>query len=221
MGNSYCIEQRFGASAPSTTSTGAGVATPSPFQSGMTLNCIKFHLAKARDTCDHIAEAAGIVVEQFYAWNPDVGPNCGLLLAGFEYCVGVIGMPTPHATTTATATATSTATSGIVTPTPTQDGMVDNCNKFYLVQKGDTCAKVASKNGVSLEHFYKWNPSVGADCSMLMLGAYVCVGNLGDTSPPTTPFSPPTTTISGNGIATPSPFQDGIPSDCNKFHLGT
>ncbi len=229
-GNSYCIEQSFGASSPSivttTSAARAGDATPSPIQSGMTQGCVKFQLAKAGDTCDRIAKAAGIRTDQFFAWNPDVGPNCGFLLAGFEYCVGVIGATATIITTTiGIAAATTTATNGIVTPTPAQDGMVDNCNEFYLVQKGDTCAKVASKKHVSLDHFYRWNPSVGTDCSLLELGAYVCVGtldgNAGVTAPTTAATNPPpTTTVSGNGVATPTPFQDDIPSDCNKFHLG-
>jgi LysM repeat protein len=44
------------------------------------------------------------------------------------------------------------------------------------VASGDTCSAVASKAGISLSNFYKWNPKVGSSCQSLYLGYYVCVG---------------------------------------------
>jgi hypothetical protein len=56
--------------------------------------------------------------------------------------------------------------------------MATNCNKFYLVIKGDECGTIASKAGISLADFYAWNPAVGSTCATLGLNDYVCTGTL-------------------------------------------
>lgn len=92
--------------------------------------------------------------------------------------------------------------------------MISNCNKFYMVKKGDSCAVIARNNGITEAQFRQWNPSVGATCSGLWADAYACVGRVG------TPTNPPpaTTTESGNGVATPTPIQDGMTKNCKTFH---
>lgn len=48
------------------------------------------------DTCVGVAYQHGIALSQFYTWNPAVGSNCQVLLAGYYVCVGVSGMlPSP------------------------------------------------------------------------------------------------------------------------------
>lgn len=47
------------------------------------------------DTCVGVAYQHGIMLSQFYSWNPAVGYNCQVLLAGYYVCVGVSGMPPP------------------------------------------------------------------------------------------------------------------------------
>jgi LysM repeat protein len=132
---------------------------------------------------------------------------------GDSYCIEEnFGVP-PTSTSTAT-TPTSTG-NGITTPTPTQDGMVANCNKFYLVRSGDTCSSVASSNGITLDQFYAWNPAVGTTCASLFLNYEYCVGIIGSTSTITTTTI---TTTAGNGIATPTPTQDGMAANCNSFY---
>jgi hypothetical protein len=93
--------------------------------------------------------------------------------------------------------------------------MVGNCNTFYLVQSGDQCGTIASSHGISLSNFYLWNPAVGSTCATLDAGDYVCVNVVGGT----TTTSKPTTTSAGNGVATPTPYQTGITTNCNEFHL--
>jgi hypothetical protein len=70
---------------------------------------------------------------------------------------------------------------GVATPTPTQPGMVSNCNEFYLVKKvvkmGDSCRKIASDLGITLDQFTTWNSQAGKDCSALWGQVYACVGN--------------------------------------------
>ena len=185
-----------------TTTHGNGVSTPTPTQSGMVHNCNKFHDVAKGDTCETITKSAGISLSDFYTWNPGVGKGCSSLWLKYYVCVGVIGStPKPPPTTTKPG-------NGIITPTPTQAGMVKNCNSFHDVKKGDTCDTIAKSAGISLSNFYTWNPGVGKDCSSLWLGYQVCTRVIG--------FKP--TTTSGNGISTPTPTQKGMVGSCNKFH---
>ncbi|KAF4975029.1 hypothetical protein FZEAL_8136 [Fusarium zealandicum] len=76
-----------------------------------------------------------------------------------------------------------TKSNNIKTPLPIQPGMVDNCDKFYLVQKGDICAEIADRFAVALDDFRKWNPSVGYTCAKLRANTNVCVGTIGYVPP--------------------------------------
>lgn len=194
IGNSYCVEVNFGlprstttqpTTVPSTTSTGNGVTTPTPTQPDMVDNCNKFYFVKEDESCADIASANGINVEDFGKWNPKVGAQCTGLWAKTYACVGVLGST---GSPTAVPSTTTTTGNGVVTPTPTQPGMVDNCNKFYLVKEGDGCADIITNNGISMEDFAKWNPRVGPRCTGLWAKTYTCVGILGSqTDKPTAP----------------------------------
>ncbi|KAH6874031.1 LysM domain-containing protein [Thelonectria olida] len=196
---------------PPATTTGNGISTPTPTQPDMVANCNKFYFVKSGDSCASISSKNSITEAQFLKWNPSVGSTCNGLWANAYVCIGIIG-GSPTTTTKPPATTTG---NGITTPTPTQPNMVSNCNKFYLVKSGDICDTIASKNGITPAQFRAWNPSVGTDCSGLWANAYACVGRIG--TPTTT--SKPTTTTKGNGVTTPTPTQDGMVSNCKKFHL--
>jgi LysM repeat protein len=197
-----------------TTSTpGNGISTPQPIQTGMVSNCDKFYLVQPGDGCANIAAAYSITLAQFYAWNPAVGNTCAGLDANDYVCVNIVG----NTLTTTTTTTKTTPTNGISTPQPIQTGLVANCNKFYLVQSGDSCAPVAAKFGVPLSTFYAWNPAVGTTCANLDVGDYVCVDIIGFV-PSTTTTTHPTTTTAGNGVTTPTPIEPGMVTNCNKFH---
>ncbi|RYP83673.1 hypothetical protein DL770_005366 [Monosporascus sp. CRB-9-2] len=139
--------------------------------------------------------------------------------------------PTNTATPTMTVPTTTTIGNGIATPSPTQPGMVNNCNRFYLVSSGDTCSAVASRAVISLSQFSAWNPQTGgASCSSLWLDYYVCIGIIGTSSlqPSTTnegnatistSSAQPSTTNEGNGIATPTPTQSGMTPNCREFYF--
>ncbi|GAM42975.1 hypothetical protein TCE0_044r17416 [Talaromyces pinophilus] len=225
-GLDYCVQVNFQSSTPTTTTvsttstpttfvtttSGDGISTPSPVQTGIASNCDKFYLVQSGDQCGIIASNAGISLAQFYAWNPAVGSSCQYLYLGDYVCIDVIGAT--HTTTAASTT--TTPGNGITTPTPYQAGMTSNCDKFYLVQSGDQCGTIASNAGVSLSDFYSWNPAVGSSCAYLYLGDYVCIGVIGASGTTTTAA---TTTTPGNGITTPTPYQSGMASNCNKFYL--
>ncbi|KAK1241792.1 hypothetical protein MKX07_007615 [Trichoderma sp. CBMAI-0711] len=189
-------------------------ASDQPQQTGTAANCNKFYLVQPGDSCDAIESQFGISLSQFIAWNPAVNSGCTNIIAGYYYCVSV-----PGATKVTSTTSTkSTPTNGITTPTPIQTGMTTSCNKFYLVQSGDSCAAIATKYNVPLATFYSWNPAVGSSCATLDLGYYVCVGAIGYTAPTTT-TKKTSTTSKGNGITTPTPFEPGMVTNCKKFYL--
>ncbi|KAL2167541.1 hypothetical protein VTG60DRAFT_1127 [Thermothelomyces hinnuleus] len=119
-------------------------------------NCNRFHLVVSGDGCTSIGYLYGVTLAQLVAWNP------------------AIGSPTTLTTTTRT-----TPTNGITTPTPTQSGMVSNCNLQRRIDASDdTCELIASRYRISLATFYSWNRGVGDKCQSLWLDTYYCVGRL-------------------------------------------
>ena len=139
----------------------------------MASNCNEFYYVVSGDGCWAIANDHGIALDDFYAWNPAVGSDCSGLEAEVYVCVGVSQTASPTTTTMASSTTSSAA---IVTPTPTQSGMVDGCKSFYYVVSGDGCWSIANDHGIELADFYDWNPAVGTDCASLWPDYYVCVG---------------------------------------------
>ncbi|KAI0140764.1 hypothetical protein BJ166DRAFT_583997 [Pestalotiopsis sp. NC0098] len=88
-------------------------------------------------------------------------------------------------------------------PSPTQDGLVKNCNNYASAKTGDTCFDFAKSNSLSPENFYAWNPvlgSNGAACSTKFWASeYYCIGTQ---VVPSTP---------------PGPTQSGIVANCAKY----
>jgi LysM repeat protein len=205
-------------SKPTSTSTGGnGITTPTPVQPpSIVNNCNKFHFVQPGSSCSDVLGANGLTIGQLFAWNSGVKSDCSGLQASVYVCVGVIG----GATTTSKPTSTSTSGNGITTPTPVQPpSIVGNCNKFHFVQPGSGCSDVLNANGISLAQLFAWNSGVKSDCSGMQASVYVCVGVIGGGGASST-TSKPTTSTSGNGIATPSPVQPpSIVNNCNKFHF--
>ncbi|ATY65640.1 Peptidoglycan-binding Lysin subgroup [Cordyceps militaris] len=187
-----------------TTTTSPSVTTPTPTQDGMVKNCNKFYKVKSGDGCYNIADSNGVALSDLYSWNPALKGDCSGLFPDYYLCVGVTSSSSGTPTTTPTTTTTPPGT----TPSPVQDGMVKNCDKFYKVKSGDGCYDIASSNGIALDDLYSWNPALKSDCSGLFPDYYICVGHQSAT-PTTTP--PPS-----NG--TPTPTQDGMVSGCNSFY---
>lgn len=158
-------------------------------------NCDKFYKVRGGDNCDKISSAHGITLNEFLAWNPEVGgTSCAGLWLNAYVCVSTLGHK-----------ASPTEPERPDKPSPTQQGLVENCNKFYLVGKGDTCSRIAAKQGIALSDFVQWNPSVGSNCRSLFSQYYVCVG-----APGTRKLEPPSTV--------PSPVQPGISKACSQYY---
>ncbi|KAF4952928.1 hypothetical protein FGADI_6361 [Fusarium gaditjirri] len=198
-----------------TTTKPTGVPKPTQTQDGLIESCSSFHMAEKGDTCAKIVSKFGTFdFDTFYKWNPAVGKDCSGIWASYYYCVGVPGTPTAKPSAT---TPKPTATGGIETPSPIQEGLVKNCNKFHQIASTTTCSSIESYYKLPLSQFLAWNPAVGKDCTSLWKGYWVCVSVEGY-KPATTTTAKPTTTKPANGIATPSPIQDGMVKNCEKFH---
>ncbi|KFY72525.1 hypothetical protein V499_07338 [Pseudogymnoascus sp. VKM F-103] len=176
-------------------------------------------------SCDTVLLIVGISVGQLTAWNPSI-KSCADWKADYSYCVEgpAPSIPTTTSTTSTTSkpvttskpATTSTAvpptttkpSNGVTTPEPVQPGMVDNCNRFYKVKNGDTCTTIASSVGVTIAQLASWNTQIGGTaCTGIWADYNICTGVIGGT--PTSP---------GNGIATPTPVQPGMVTNCNKFY---
>ncbi|KAM5349378.1 hypothetical protein ACJ41O_005883 [Fusarium nematophilum] len=192
-----------------------GEEKPSPTQEGLIESCIRFHPAAKGDTCAKIVSTFGTFsFDTFFKWNPAVGKDCSGIWAGYYYCVGVPGTPTGKPSATSPK---PTATGGVETPSPIQDGIAKNCNKWHPVAKTTTCSSIENYYKLPFAQFLKWNPAVEKDCSGLWAGYWVCVSVEGY-KPTTTTAAKPTTTKPANGIKTPEPIQNGMVKNCEKFH---
>lgn len=166
----------------------------------MASNCGKFELVSPNAGCYDIAAANSISLSDFYSWNPALNGDCSGLYPDYYVCVGLLSGATP----------TTRSTGGSTTPTPTQSGMASHCNRFYLVQKDDGCADIASAESISLSDLYSWNPALNGDCSGLWPDYYICVGRSG-------PGVTTTVTTTSAPGGTPTPTQAGMTAGCQSF----
>lgn len=153
------------------------LVTPYPRAGGEVANCTQWYQAQSYTSCEGILAFFDLTFEQFYKWNPAIGSDCTTMAAGTYYCVWVEGTETPEDPTETTAPPpSSTSGGGVVTPTPTQEGMVDGCTKFHKCVDGDGCDTITEEYGISFKDFVKWNPDIGDECLNMWLNYYVCVG---------------------------------------------
>ncbi|KAH7030631.1 uncharacterized protein B0I36DRAFT_348837 [Microdochium trichocladiopsis] len=143
-------------------------------------------------SCTEMLSEWGISLQDFRSWNPSITAQCGNYVVGRSYCVeapitstSTSSTSTTRSTSTSTTKSTSTSpTNGIQTPQPTQPYMVGDCDQFYLVKAGDTCATIGAAYGIGTTRLISWQPSIGTSCQSLWANAYVCVHTIG--------FQPPT-----------------------------
>ncbi|KAK5653007.1 hypothetical protein OQA88_9293 [Cercophora sp. LCS_1] len=171
------------AAATTTTPPWNGIQTPLPIMPNMTTNCTTFYLSKTDDTCYSIITLFHLSMDDFIAWNAYLQNGCEYLWAGAYVCVGLLtgpGFPTlPSPTVTTPSVPSPTKPwNGVITPRPIQNGMVDNCARFHLLELGDTCLVLAKEYGVTTGDILKWNPVAGEFCTGLWEGYYACVGVL-------------------------------------------
>ncbi|KLU90142.1 LysM domain-containing protein [Magnaporthiopsis poae ATCC 64411] len=139
---------------------------------------------------------------QLHQWNKGIGGTaCNNMWTGYNLCISVSGSPTT----------TEPVANPNPTPDPIQDGMVSNCNKFYLVASGDNCWNVARKYGVTESQLQQWNTGIGGfACNNMWTDYHLCVGVSGGGGSQTQP--PPASN-------TPQPVQDGMVGNCKRFYF--
>lgn len=149
---------------PPTTTGDGGPSPPAPTHTGQPADCDEWHVVVEGDSCQSVADGAGISLNQFFDWNPAVSKDCvDNFWLGQAYCVGISGDgddPPPVTTTTTTSAGEPDPTP----PGPTHTGQPSNCNKWDIVEEGDSCASLAADNGISVDQFFNWNPAVSRDC---------------------------------------------------------
>ncbi|KAL5342188.1 hypothetical protein BJX70DRAFT_337961 [Aspergillus crustosus] len=151
--------------------TGYATATippPGPVPHGTTRKCGQYYQVKSGDYCDSIADRYSIDLVLFQQINPAINTDCSNLVPGLYYCVS----PTVDWNQTTTTTQGSTYTPA---PAPTPSGTTPQCYEWYVVHTGDTCNRIGSIYGISLQDLRIWNPSLKEDCSNLRPGVAYCI----------------------------------------------
>ncbi|KAM7214512.1 hypothetical protein V8F06_010073 [Rhypophila decipiens] len=193
---------------------------PGPQQTGTIAGCSLWAVVNTGDTCATLADAFGIPVSQFLAWNPAVSSDCvNNFWGGYSYCVRTC--PTTTISTASTRPTTSASVTVTADPSPagpTHSGIPCQCVGFHTVQSGDTCETVPALYGIFLATFLSMNPAVSADCAEnFWLGSSYCVRVTGeDECPvPSTSSEVPVTTA---GPTPASPTFPNIDCHCNAFY---
>ncbi|KAK7177656.1 hypothetical protein DPSP01_014564 [Paraphaeosphaeria sporulosa] len=62
---------------------------PDPHQPNIRTNCKEYYQAVPGDYCYKLANDKGVDLNSFLSWNPDVGPTCLNMLAGYYYCLRI------------------------------------------------------------------------------------------------------------------------------------
>ncbi|KAK6443864.1 hypothetical protein FP744_10000112 [Trichoderma asperellum] len=187
--SSYCVN--LVTSTIATSASAFVIVTPTPVAAGESQNCTSWFAPTPDTICANILIAFQITMAEFYTMNPSVGTDCSGLNAGTYCCVSTNpGGQLPAFTDTGSGTLSFVTTFsgwvsettptakplGVVTPSPIQTGMVNNCNKFYNIQSGDSCAAIQSSYSITFTQLYSWNPAIGSNCQYLDVGDYICVG---------------------------------------------
>ncbi|KAL8694818.1 MAG: hypothetical protein Q9218_000577 [Villophora microphyllina] len=168
------------------------------------------YLVQAGDTCAGIASANGISYTQFRSYNPSINSQCTNLLSGTNVCLSLPGT-TYTGTTIAGATVTKTdiyASATIAPPSNIASGTTRKCGKYYQVQPGDFCQKVAINNTIDITLFEAINHGINQDCTNLIPGESYCVFPTPDWNVTATATQPPPTT-------TPT----GTTNQCYEWHV--
>ncbi|KAL4936146.1 hypothetical protein BDV06DRAFT_216894 [Aspergillus oleicola] len=135
-------------------------ACRAPTQTGIVDRCQEYYTAASGDDCSTIEAKFGVTLAQLYEWNP----------SRYAYCVK------GPSTGTATKTTTTKTTTSDAAPSQTQTGIASNCDAYYKVVSGNSCAKIESEYGIAFAQLYEWNPAIGSNCESLWVGYAVCVG---------------------------------------------
>lgn len=112
-------------------------APSGPHASGEISNCTAWFAPDAYDTCKSILDIYEMSFANFYNMNPSVGPDYSGLAVGTNYCVSTYpNGDDPNDDWDGDDSIPSISPTGIITPTPTQSGMVNNSTNFTTSMLG-------------------------------------------------------------------------------------
>lgn len=147
-----------------------------------------------------VAWLYNVNMDLFLEWNPDLSKDGGMKPSA-SYCVS-LGKPR-HTTW--------------VPPSPRALDEDKNCSAWFAA--GSDCKSQLKLLRLDLQDFFKWNPSVGEDCSSYVSGTYYCRGVSTQTegddgnesttalTKSTTPTSPPVPSTKTSHSQTAAPTQ--------------
>ncbi|OJJ37014.1 hypothetical protein ASPWEDRAFT_170511 [Aspergillus wentii DTO 134E9] len=137
------------------------------------------HLMTKNDTCQGIAKQYGITITQFRTWNPSLNGRCTNLdiVKGHYVCVSNPGHFTRPRKI---GSSNKSATSAVPVPTNVAPGTNTRCGKYYDVQEGESCARIAMANSISFDEILFLNPDLNSDCTNLRPGSQYCILPVGD-----------------------------------------
>ncbi|KAM5353570.1 hypothetical protein ACJ41O_000220 [Fusarium nematophilum] len=164
----------------------AGSCKSWPF--GRTSLCVegscRTHVVKKAETCKRVAAVNRVKFSKFLSWNPAVDKGCvnWHRQIGQAVCVsapneykasgerdeGMVGPLNPKTTAAA------------AVPENAHPESKRECGKWYTVQKGQTCGRLAVNFGITLQDLYFLNPSIDEGCSNLLAKSAYYVHPIGN-----------------------------------------
>ncbi|KAL2829473.1 hypothetical protein BDW59DRAFT_159061 [Aspergillus cavernicola] len=159
---------------------------------------------------------AGLEDEEYHLHSWDFEPECTEEYWD-PYCFPgpedpILPSPTDIPSSCYPTITTITPNGWVAPPGPTESGTPDLCNRWHLVENGETCTGIAAKYGLTVAQLRELNPALNAQCSNLRGAFAICVRVWVDIE--TTP-TPTTTTTAGP----PGPTASGTSPTCTKWHL--
>ncbi|KAJ4192339.1 hypothetical protein NW759_016646, partial [Fusarium solani] len=118
----------------------------------MVKNYNKFHKIILTTTCSSIESYYKLPLATFLSWNPSVGKDYMALLVNYYVYAPA---------------------NSIQTPSPIQNGIVKNYEKFHKIISTTTCTSIKSYYNLPLATFLSWNPAIGKDYTSLLVNYYV------------------------------------------------
>ncbi|EAU29448.1 predicted protein [Aspergillus terreus NIH2624] len=143
--------------------TTTSTVPPYPRQTGIVSECNRYYRVLNGDNCWSITRHYGINIDDFYHWNPAVGPACETLWVGYYVCIGVWRKLLVSTTTYSANPLQNTST-------------IPETYYDYSKAHRNLCISKPVGNSTELYRvFMQWNPSVGNECQNLLAGYCYCV----------------------------------------------
>ncbi|KAL2795770.1 hypothetical protein BJX66DRAFT_336675 [Aspergillus keveii] len=173
-----------GVGPPKTTWTFTTFTLEPSSTTGVVAGCQKYYTVASGDDCSTIESEFGVTLAQLYDWNPSstspLSETIHFYLPGYLSSIRR-NLYEPLARIfilrqRALYHHDNNKKNNDNDDVKYQTVIASNCNRYYTVVSGDSCAKIESSYSVTFAQLYEWNPAIGANCGSLWVGYDVCVG---------------------------------------------